>query len=69
MFKTMKKKYVKPLVTGVIYAPSLMETGSVQGVNGGNHTIGNGGPGTATDEVDSKNHEFDIWDAWEQDES
>lgn len=69
MDKTMKKNYVKPQVTGVIYANSLMETGSVNGVNGGNHTIGNGGQGTDTDEVDSKKHEFNIWDAWEQDES
>ena len=40
MLKTMKKKYVKPEVTVVIYAPSLMETGSVNGVNGEIYIIG-----------------------------
>lgn len=69
MLKTMKKKYVKPEVTVVIYAPSLMETGSVHGVDGRNHTIGNGGEGTDTDVVDTKKHVFNIWDEWELDES
>lgn len=62
----MKKKYVKPQVMNVVYAETLMETGSVQGVSGGNHTIANGGQGEDTDEVDAKQNTFSPWDTWEE---
>lgn len=62
----MKKKYVKPQLMNVIYAEALMETGSVEGVSGGNHTIPNGGSGESTDEVDAKQYQFSAWDSWDE---
>jgi len=62
----MKKQYVKPEILSVIYAKAIMETGSVEGVDSGNHTIGNGGHGSETDEVDSKRHDFNAWETWDE---
>lgn len=62
----MKKKYVTPKVLNIIYAKAIMESGSVQGVNGGNHNIANGGHGSDTDEVDSKQNPFNAWATWDE---
>lgn len=62
----MKKKYVKPKVLSIIYAKAIMESGSVQGVSGGNHHIANGGHGSDIDEVDSKQHNFNAWATWDE---
>lgn len=62
----MKKRYLKPQIVSIVYAEAIMETGSVQGVNGGNHVIANGGTGEDTDEVDAKQNLFSTWESWDE---
>jgi hypothetical protein len=52
----MKKKYIYPIIElATIMTENIMQTGSVHGVSGTNHTIDNGGTNhDGNDEADSK---------------
>jgi hypothetical protein len=64
----MKKKYIYPTIElAAIMTENILQTGSVHGASGTNHTIDNGGSNhNGNDEADSKQFSG-VWDSdWEE---